>query len=215
MALVNCDKNKTFITYHILCNPDVRNTLILNDINEMYQLQFNDNYILGFLDIKSDGIDFLGIKSEKYINCGVILLNLEKIRNDYKMYDLIILSNGNISLPNDDQTVLNYVFYPKIGLLPSKFGIWNFSDKKDIKIFLSYLRTKYDIHELEESFFNPSIIHNDLCWPKIWLKTSQYDQKLTTCEKKKNCFCKRYHNLWYYYANKTDYYENITYFFNN
>ena len=29
---------------------------------------------------------------------------------------------------------INYVFYPKIGILPSKFAIWNFSDKKDIQI---------------------------------------------------------------------------------
>ena len=181
----------------------------------MYQLKFNDNYILGFLDVISDGVDFLGIKSEKYINDGIILLNLEKIRNDNKIYDLINFSNGNINLPKDEQTVINYVFYPKIGLLPTKFGIWNFSDKKDIKIFVSYLRTKYDIKELEESFLNPSIIHSVLCWPKIWIKTSQYSKKLTTCKKRGNCFCEKYHNLWYYYAKKTDYYENITKYFNN
>ena len=275
MVLINCNKNKTFITYHILCHPDVKNntlsilksliykystnlemifynmhnsfinknniyfsqaafyriltpifidieriiyldgdTLVLNDLNEMYQLEFNDNYILGFLDVKSNGVDFLGIKSEKYINDGVILINLEKIRNDNKVYELIILSSGNINLPNDDQTVINCVFYPKIGLLPTKFGIWNFSDKKDIYIFVSHLRTPYDIHDLEESFLNPSIIHNDLCWPKIWFKSSQYDQYFTTCKKRKNCFCERYYKLWYYYANKTDYFSNITKIFN-
>ena len=140
MTLINCDKNNTFITYHFLCNPDVKNstlsilksiiykypsnleiifydmgsnfidrndarlsqsayyrlltpvlldvdkiiyldgdTIILNDLNEMYQLQFNDNYVLGILDILSNGIDFLGIKSEKYINSGVILLDLKKL----------------------------------------------------------------------------------------------------------------------------------------
>ena len=50
---------------------------------------FDDNYVLGFLDIQSKDIDDLGIKSEKYINSGVLLLNLEKIRKDKKYYDLI------------------------------------------------------------------------------------------------------------------------------
>jgi lipopolysaccharide biosynthesis glycosyltransferase len=223
MAIVNCDKHKTFFTYHILCNPDVKNTtlsilkslmyryspnlemifydmgnnfidrngarlsqaafyrlltpifinidkliyldgdtIILKDLNEMYELPFNDNYILGFLDVLSNGVDFLGIQSEKYINSGVILLNLDKIRNDNKIYDIINIADSKKVLPGLDQTIINYVFYPKIGILPSKFGIWNFSDKKDIHIYLSHLRTKLDINELEESLNNPSIIHNVL-----------------------------------------------------
>ena len=71
-------------------------TFVFKDLNEMYQLKFNDNYILGFLDVASDGVDYLGIKSEKYINSGVVLLNLEKIRNDKKVYELIKVTNRNI-----------------------------------------------------------------------------------------------------------------------
>ena len=271
MALVNCDKNNTFFTYHILCNPDVKNstlsilksliykyspnlemifydmgnnfidrngarlsqaafyrlltpifisidkliyldgdTIILKDLNEMYELPMNDNYILGILDVLSNGVDYLGIKSEKYINSGVILLNLDKIRNDKKIYDIINIVNSKKELPGLDQTIINYVFYPKIGILPSKFGIWNFSDKKDIHIYLSHLRTKLDINELEESLENPSIIHNVLCVPKIFSPSSRYIEALTTCNERGNCSCEKYHNLWYYYANMTDYYENIT-----
>ena len=273
-VLINLDKNNTFITYHILCNPDVKNTtlsilkslvykyysnlemifydmgnnfidrnsprlsqtayyrlltpiildidkiiyldgdtIILKDLNEMYQLPFNDNYILGILDTVRNGIDFLGIKSEKYINSGVVLLNLEKIRNDNKIYQLINMTKTEKSFEGHDQTIINYAFYPKIGILPSKFGIWNFSDKKDIQIYLSRLRTKIDIHELEESFLNPTIIHNVLCWPKIFFPSTRYSEDLTSCRERGNCFCEKYHLLWYYYANKTDYYENITNFF--
>ena len=275
MALINCDKNNTFITYHFLCTPNIKkttlsiltslifkyysnlemffydmgnnfinkkdkrlsqacyyriltpiflniekliyldgDTLILKDLNEMYQLEFNDNYILGILDVLTDGIDDLGIKSEKYINSGVILLNLEKIRNDNKIYELINMTNSDIKYHNLDQTILNYVFYPKIGILPSKFGIWNYSDKKDIQIYLSHLRTKINSNELEESFLNPSIIHTVLCVPKICHKNSYYRTDLTSCKKSGNCFCEKYQNLWYYYANKTDYYENITDYYN-
>ena len=273
-VLINCDKNNTFITYYILCNPDVKNstlsilksliykypsnleiifydmgsnfidrndarlsqsayyrlltpvlldvdkiiyldgdTIILNDLNEMYELPLNDNYILGILDYVRDGIDFLGIKSEKYINSGVILLDLKKIRNDNKIYQLINMTKTEKSFDGHDQTIINYVFYPKIGILPSKFAIWNFSDKKDIQIYLSLIRTKIDINELEESFLNPTIIHNVLCWPKIFFPSTRYSEDLTTCRERGNCFCEKYHNLWYYYANKTDYYDNITHFF--
>ena len=86
----------------------------------------------------SNGIDFLGIKSERYINSGVVLINLDKIRNDNKIYDILNMANSPKHIPYLDQSIINYVFYPKIGILPSKFGIWNFSDKKDIKIYLKY-----------------------------------------------------------------------------
>ena len=133
---MNCDKTKTFITYHILCSPDFTDnkisilkslmnqyssniemifynmtnnfinlnnkrftqatyyrilipiltnidrilyldadTLVLKDLTEMYEVEFNDNYVLGTLDYLTSGIDYLGIKSKKYINAGVLLLN--------------------------------------------------------------------------------------------------------------------------------------------
>lgn len=64
-------------------------TLVLKDLNEMYQAKFNDNYVLGSLDYLSKGIDYLGIKSEKFINSGVLLLNLKKIKKDNKIYELL------------------------------------------------------------------------------------------------------------------------------
>ena len=184
--------------------------IVLKDLNEMYHLPFNDNYILGFLDVMSNGIDFLGIKSERYINSGVVLLNLDKIRNDNKIYDILNMTNSPKHIPYLDQSIINYVFYSKTRILTSKFGIWNFSDKKDIKIYLKYLRTKIDIKELEDSFSNPSIIHNVLCLPKIFSPSSRYREDITTCKERGNCSCEKYHDLWYYYANMTDYYENIT-----
>ena len=63
--------------------------LVFEDLEEMYNLPFNNHYILGNLDILSNGIDYLGLKSERYINAGVILLNLDLIRKDYKYYELL------------------------------------------------------------------------------------------------------------------------------
>ena len=96
-------------------------TLTFSDLNEMYNLNFNDNYILGIYDILNDGIDYLGIKSEIYINSGVILLGLKKLRDDKKVFEFVNLIDSGKQLKNEDQTVINYLLYPKIGRLPSKF----------------------------------------------------------------------------------------------
>lgn len=268
-VLINCNKNKTFVTYHFLCTPDVKNntisilkslmnrystnlemifydmgntfinhipfrlsqstyyrllapiifdieriifldgdTLGLKDLSEMYQAEFNENYVLGFLDIATNGVDHLGIKSEKFINAGVILLNLEKIRNDNKTFDLIQIIDNNISLPQQDQTIINYIFYPKIGILPSKYSIWNFHDKLDIEKYLSRIRTKLDINELENSLNDTCILHITLCWPKIWKNNSRYNF-FTACKQRGNCDCRKYQDLWYAYARKTEYYNQI------
>lgn len=99
--------------------------MTFKDLNEMYQLSFDDNYFLGFLDIQSGNVDYLGIKSEKFTNTGVILLNLEKIRNDNKTYEIINALNSKLFFRDVDQSLGNIIFYPKIGQLPDKFGIWN------------------------------------------------------------------------------------------
>ena len=79
-------------------------TLVFNDLNEMYNLDFNDNYILGVYDYIINGVDYLGIKSEIYINAGAILLNLKKMREDNKTFELLNLTNSNIKLKLVDQT---------------------------------------------------------------------------------------------------------------
>jgi hypothetical protein len=181
--LVNCNKLKTFIIYHILCSPNFTennililkslmnqyssniemifynmsnnfmnlnnkrftqaayyrilipiivdidrilyfdaDALVLKDLNEMYQAKFNDNYILGTLDYLSKGIDYLGIKSEKFINSGVLLLNLKKIKKDNKIYELLNIINNKTILRGHDQALINYAFYPKIGIMPIKYN---------------------------------------------------------------------------------------------
>jgi lipopolysaccharide biosynthesis glycosyltransferase len=107
--------------------------LVFKDLEEMYNLDLKNNYILGFLDILSNGVDYLGLKSEKYINSGVLLINLDLIRKHQKYYEILYMYKNNKKLENNDQTIINYVFYPNIGILPSKFGIFNFDSIIDIK----------------------------------------------------------------------------------
>ena len=268
-ALINCNKKKSLLIYHILCPGDIKHnillklkslmdhypknleliyynmsdifrkleniyftqtsyyrlitpifidlnriiyldadTLIFKDLNQMYQTSFENNYVLGILDIRSEDIDDLGIKSEKYINSGVLLINLEKIRKDKKDYDLINFISNHSQIYYD-QKILNYILYPFIGKLPYKFGIWNFPNKLDIKKYSKCLRQMINITEIEEAFENPSLFHLVGCWPKPWIQSSIYQG----CNIK-NCSCLKYRIIWDYYANKTDYYEEIITYYN-
>ena len=184
--------------------------LILSDLIEMYQAQLNNNYILGTLDVYSGGIDYLGIKSDKYINAGVLLINLDKLRKDQKFIDLIKMAKYHPNLCNHDQTVINYVLYPHIGLLPYKFGLLNFQSKSDIEQkYIKIIRQKINVTELINAYENPSLIHLVFCFPKAWYPTSQYTSSFTMCNEMKDCNCTKYFNLWHEFAKDTPYYNEI------
>lgn len=270
-VLVNCDKDKSFITYHLLCAPDVTSnnishlksfmddynnnlemifynmtnlaetrkncylstaaffrlysplfinsdriiyldgdTLTFDDLSEMYNFNLRDNYLLGFFDIISNELDYLGIYSQRYINSGVLLFNLKKVREDNMINKIIeSINNETLILHKNDQTLLNYLFYPKIDKLPIKFGLFNFEGKSDFGPYLSNIRTKIDVNELEDAINHPVIIHNCLCVPKIWYPNPIYINFFTDCDKRGNCSCIKYHNLWHSFANKTKFYNEI------
>ena len=189
--------------------------IILSDLYEMYSLNFNDNYVYGIYDFISNGVDYLGIKSNKYINSGILLLNLNKIRKDNKFKELInITTNPNFELRKHDQTAINYIFYPKIGRLHSKYGRFNFEDKDDLIFYNQKLRTKIPMEELEDALKNTTIIHLVLCNPKAWSVSATYYREYTSCRQRQNCSCKKYHDLWHFYAQKTEYYKIIENFTN-
>lgn len=65
-------------------------TLVFKDLLEMYNLPFNDNYILGFPFHSADKIDKFVKGAKYYINIGVVLFNLKKIRNDNKEMEIFL-----------------------------------------------------------------------------------------------------------------------------
>lgn len=185
--------------------------LIFKDLLELYQTPFNNNYVLGILDVISNAIDYLGLKSDKYINAGVLLINLQKLRKDNKFIDLIKMAENHPNLIHHDQTVINYILYPHIGILPIKFGIFNFQTVLDIKQkYLKLIRQKLNIKELEKTFHDPYFIHLVLCFPKAWHSSSKYVKKYTMCETLHNCNCIKYYNIWHEFAKNTSYYKEIT-----
>ena len=124
--------------------------------------------------------------------------------------ELINMANSDIKFQKHDQTIINYVLYPKIGRLPSKFGTWNFADKSDIEFYLSTLRTKVPMEELEEAVKNPVVLHAVLCYPKMWSVKTVYMKEITKCGERHNCSCQKYFDIWHSFAKKTDYYDIIS-----
>ena len=184
--------------------------LVFKDLLEMYQVSFDNNYVLGSLDMLPDALDYLGVKSDRYINSGIILLNLDKIRNDNKHIELIKMALNYPKLRNFDQSIINFVFYPNISLLPFKFGMFNFQSELDIeKRYIKIIRQKLDTNELIKAFNDPAIIHLLVCHPKVWKKNPKFSKRVTVCAEKKNCDCSRYQKLWYEYAKNTSYYNEI------
>ena len=185
-------------------------TLIRKDILEMFKCPFNDTYILGFPFYMGHVMEAYGIKNpEHYINGGCLLFNIKKIRHDYKDLDLFSATLKNKTKWGfREQDAINYVFYPNIGFLPLKFGIYMIGSKYMFKALAAHVYSKLNLTEGAEAVKDPSIVHFSCCWPKVWTNGT------------KNLFknkdiCLRYQKEFYFYANKSKYYKiiNDTFFF--
>ena len=64
------------------------------------------------------------------------------------------------------------------------------------------MRFDINLTELEEAIENPSIVHLCCCNPKVWFKNTRQ-------EKGFNHICHRFQKEFYFYANKTQYYDEI------
>lgn len=163
-------------------------TLIFKDLREMYNLDMRGLYCRGLLDDYPHRLSKFGIKCDKYICSGVMVMNLKDMRRDrvVQKFNKFIKAN-NSKLAQHDQTVINYVCRGKIGKLPPRFGMFNYySQRNDWK---KYCKNGYTQKEMENAFDNLSIIH---------------------------CICKPWNNPkvafgrhWWDYARKTAFYKDI------
>ena len=175
-------------------------TLVFTDLIKMINLDMNNNIILGFVDRSYKKAQQFGIKTYKYINSGVLLINLKKIRKEnisQKFFDFI--ENNKKNLTQEDQTVINIVLHGRIGFLPPKFGIWNFISRERVLRHNHYRNETlglkaYNDNEILKSWRHPSILHyvTNKPWKKSEFQMHQFFQK-----------------KWWEYAKKSDEFENI------
>lgn len=178
-------------------------TLIRRDILEMYEYPFNDNYILGHPFYMTYVMDKYGINATHYINGGCLLFNIEKIRKEKKDIDLLYFTiKNNTMLRFREQDSINYIFYPKIGFLPLKYGIYMIGDNETFDRLIKRTRSPVNLTEGHEAVREPSIAHFSCCWPKVWEYKSNNLFDVHT-------ICSRYRKEFYHYAKKTKYYSDI------
>jgi len=168
----------------------------LKDLTEMYQIKFNQNmYLFANLDnycnIKE--LKKFGIKENKYINSGVLLMNLKAMREnsvEKKLRDFI--STHYLRL--HEQTAINAVCHNNIQILPYKYSIFALNSFKELVMINNNQKPKYRFNksELYKAYHNPTLVH--FFWKyKPW-------------NKKYSGFHKVY---WWYYAKMSGYYDEI------
>lgn len=167
-------------------------TITFTDLSEMYNINMRSRYYDGFLDYPNQD-EFAPI-NDHYICAGVMLINLKSLRNDgvAAKFDKFIEKN-NAKLSRHDQTVINAVCGVKNGILPVRYGIFNsFQTTEAAKAYHDILnaKNKYSREELGEAFEHPAILH---LTQKPWKSKEEYGA-----------------DKWWQYAEKTDFYDEIT-----
>ena len=167
-------------------------TLIFGDLTELYNISMDGYYYKGFLDDNIHGTKDFGIEDDHYICSGVMLVNLEELRqnNMEDKFEKFIKLN-NEKLKQHDQTVINVVCADKIGVLPSKYGIFNFDNVEEAKSYALNLiaKNRYSESEITDAYNHPVILH---CIRKPWYDINYYHAR-----------------TWWDYAEKTGYIEEI------
>ncbi len=133
-------------------------TLVLGDIQELWKIDVTNFYLAAVNSLNSKkNILRLKISSSQYINSGVMLMNLKKMRND-KVSDafLSLIKNTNIKLLNVDQDVINLSLDKGVKLISRK---WNLELRND-------MGTHYE--SSVKKVINPVILHF-LTSDKPWL----------------------------------------------
>lgn len=175
-------------------------TLVFKDLSPMYEIDMDGLCYRGFLDENVDGTKAFGVDNDHYICAGVMLINLEELRRDNALekFNTFIEKNNN-SLVQHDQTVINVVYAQKNGILPPEYGFFNTCATPELaEKYCNKLKSpdRYTKEEMRHALENIAVLH---CIIKPW-----------------NFFDMHFADLWWNYAQKTEYYEEIkaTYSYN-
>ena len=143
--------------------------VVEGNIGELYQIDLGENLAGGVIDyLLADDAqekrkESLGVPSlERYINAGVLLLNIQEMLAQGTEKKLEALGNRN-GFEYNDQDVINAVCYGKVKTIPYRFNI-NSSclyDEDDA------VYRKYGRDQMAEARRKPVVIHYN-AWRKPW-----------------------------------------------
>ena len=166
------------------------------DLSEMYNIEFKGKmYFCGTLDYIGhlEELRKLGIFTDKYMNTGVMLMNLKAMRND-SIEEKIRNFVYSHFLNHHEQTAINAVCYNNIQILSYKYASFAFSSKEKLNYFNNNQSKlyRYNESELNQSFYDPTLLHFP-GYVKPWEKK---------CSNMKRVY-------WWYYAKKSIYFQEI------
>lgn len=139
-------------------------TIICDDIGDMYRTDMGDSYIAGVQDtVDAFFLKAIGMEEGcRYVNAGVLLINLAAWRADgleAKLIAFIEKFGGNV--PHHDQGVINGSCGMRRKILPLRYNvfsnIYSFTSKMIRKMYS--LNVYYDNEELLRAREAPAILH--------------------------------------------------------
>jgi len=140
-------------------------SLILGSYKELWNLDIDNYYCAGVLDIVSEDIKklFWYLDVNSYINAGFLLINLKKWREDLieeRFIDFLSKNYGKFYFV--DQGVINLVFDGKIKVVEPKYNLmcyFQFLDYDLAKNFSGIENEYYSKEIVDESRKNPVFLH--------------------------------------------------------
>lgn len=141
--------------------------VVRGDLSELFDTPMEDSYIAGvraFTYFQDERMinrkkRELGVDTwDVYVNAGVLLLNLEKIRHDGLEEKFTQLLSRNFS--SQDQDILNLACRDHIKIIPFKYNAMTKYDLYSNKVHgLTYLKDWVDRSDWDEGRLLPVIIH--------------------------------------------------------
>ena len=120
MVLIRAALSKIFTQYDKILSLDV-DTIINENISHLWDIDLDGYYLAAVKEEHKSHDDFL------YINMGVVLFNLKKLRDDHKD-DEIIHALNTIPYDYNEQDCINELCQGHIYRIPADYNITNWSD---------------------------------------------------------------------------------------
>lgn len=140
-------------------------SLVLGSFKKLWDIDMNDALLMGVLDNARAKTNLeVGLPEDfRYINSGMTLLNIEKLRQFgfvNKMRNFINKYHGHVY--HHDQGILNGVLAEKISVIPPEYNMISFIyEQPDVdKLKLLYnIRNYYSQREVDHAIENPVFVH--------------------------------------------------------
>ena len=159
-------------------------TVILNDIEKLYNKKIKDNYVGAITDGVVSGNEIfekytkevLGIKAKRYFNAGVLIMNLKKFRKENFYKQFVDLLRKYRFVVAQDQDYLNVICKDKIKYLANKWNTmpikekskkspslihynltlkpWHYVDIPYAECFWKYAKESYYYDDIRKEFGN-------------------------------------------------------------